>query len=244
MKAPSLRYAHIKQRGLATVCDKEDGQLSITMFTAPLQRQRGCLFLLLPNFLFVTPLRICYADFMLYVILFLGAILPTLLFRYFIVGKKAYRINRLLFTICLIVLPFSVYLSITQIHKITDHVSKLSRPFVTGTIIKSEIVGNEKAYHPEITYQYTVDSVTYTKSSNINSPMFGNKRKQYDVAEVTTEEYPVGKTLEILYNPSNPADSDLHIALPWNVYGQLGFGVTLIILSFFGLLLPRKKSWI
>ena len=35
MKAPSLRYAHIKQRGLATVCDKEDGQLSMTMFTAP-----------------------------------------------------------------------------------------------------------------------------------------------------------------------------------------------------------------
>ena len=154
------------------------------------------------------------------------------------------KINTILFLVCVTALPTGLYLCYSDSMVLSSHIKRTKFPHTTGIVIKSDIVGSERAYHPEIIYQYTVGSVIYTDSSNLNSPMFGNKRKQYDVAKVTTEEYPVGKKLEVLYNPNDPSDSDLHIAPAWNVYGQIGFGMTLIILSLFGLLLPRKKSWV
>jgi len=172
------------------------------------------------------------------------SIIITLVIRFLLVGKKAYKINNLLFIACVIILPIGMFLTVTQSNRLSDYLNRDLETFVYGAVVSSEIVGNEDAYRPKITYEYSVDSVTYTNTTSMNSPMFGNKRKQYDVANVTTKEYPVGKKIKVIYDPSNPSEGNIAIALAWNVYGQIGFGVCLIIISLFGLLLPRKKSWL
>ncbi len=171
-------------------------------------------------------------------------IILTLVVRFLIVRNKAYKINNLLFVVCLILLPIGMFMTVTQTNELSQHLDRQSYPFVNGIVVQSEIVGNEDAYRPEVTYKYIVDTVTYSITTTLNSPMFGNKRKQYDVANVTTQEYPVGRQLKVLYDPANPSDGSLPIALAWNVYGQIGFGAFLIALGLFGLLMPRKKSWL
>lgn len=171
-------------------------------------------------------------------------IILTLIVRFLIVGTKAYKINNIIYLACMIVLPVGMFLTVTQSLVLQEHIESSSNPTVKGIVIKSEIAGNEQAYRPEITYEYTIDSITYTITTSLNSPMFGNKRKQYDVARVTTNEYRVGRELDVLYDPTNPSEGSLPIALAWNVYGQIGFGAFLIMLSLFGLLMPRKKSWL
>ena len=185
-----------------------------------------------------------YSDSTMNTSVILISIIIALLVRYLIVGKKAYKISRALFIVCVVALPIGTYLVITQTAVLQQHIDSNNFPTVNGIVVKSEIVGNEKAYRPEITYEYIIDSVTYTKTTSMKSPMFGNKRKQHDVARVTTELYHVGKELEVLYNPYNPADANLPHALAWNVYGQIGFGAFLIMLSIFGLLMPKKKTLI
>ncbi len=170
------------------------------------------------------------------------SIILALAVRYLIVGKKADKISRFLFIICAVVLPIGTYLVIIQTNVLQDYLDSLYRPTSTGIVIKSQIVGDENAFRPEITYEYTIDSITYNKTTFLKTPMFGNKRKQYDVAKVTTEEHPIGKELVVYYDPDNPDNAHLPHALAWNVYGQIGFGAFLISISLFGLLMPRKKT--
>ena len=111
-----------------------------------------------------------------------------------------------------------------------------------GTIIESDI-SIERAIEPHITYQYSVDSISYTKTTNLFVPKFGNKRKQFDVARETTHEYHPGQQIIVYYNPVNPQQSTLKPGVPWDIYGKVGFGMCLFILGLTGLLLPsRKKS--
>ncbi len=185
-----------------------------------------------------------YSDAIMILSIIAVSISIALAIRYLIIGKKAYQINRLLLIVCAIALPIGSYLIIFQSTVLLTHIESMEFPSVVGVVVKSEIVGSERAFRPSVTYEYQIDSVKYSKTTSMQSPMFGNKRKQHDVARVTTELYHVGKEVEVLYNPDDPSEANLPHSLAWNVYGQIGFGAVLLMISIVGLLFPRKKSFL
>ena len=113
-------------------------------------------------------------------------------------------------------------------------------PTVEGTIVVSEIVG-ERAIRPRIVYAYTLGDSTYRSESTLDAPMFGGKRKKYDVAEELVSQYPVGSPVTVFYNPDSITQSTLAPSVEWNVYGKLGLGILLFVLGLLGLLRPGLR---
>ncbi len=113
-------------------------------------------------------------------------------------------------------------------------------PTVEGRVVTSEVAGTE-AIRPLVIYTYSVDGVTFTDSTALQAPMFGNKRKEYEVARDLSGEHPTGSVVTVYYNPTNYQESTLTPEAPWDVYGKIGFGATLFMLGLFGMLLPLKR---
>lgn len=107
-------------------------------------------------------------------------------------------------------------------------------PTVEGTVVVSEIVG-ERAIHPLIVYQYKVGDSTYQSESSLHAPMFGGKRKKYDVADELVSRHPVGSAVVVFYNPDSAAQSTLAPGVEWSIYGRLGLGILLCLFGLFGL---------
>lgn len=88
-----------------------------------------------------------------------------------------------------------------------------------GTITGAELEVSEDSegdnlyYRPVLTYQYTVDGKQYTS----DLLAFGAHKHTYQdnrgkkKAEAKLAEYPVGKQVEVRYNPSNPASAVLEV---------------------------------
>lgn len=174
-------------------------------------------------------------------VIFLSLSVVVLLVRFIGFRKTPPMIIKPLYIISLVLIPISIALVYSQIDKIQLLIHKNARPKTEGVIIESRVVG-DRAIRPEIKYQYTVDSVTYTGVTTLNPPMFGNKRKQYDVAHEIILENPVGSKLMVAYNPRDPSDAIVpEHDITWDMFGKIGFGSTLFLIALFGILLPRKK---
>jgi len=178
---------------------------------------------------------------MIQIAVLLFSVLIALFFWYVVVGKTRPSIIRPLFVISLIVLPISFYLVISQSIDLQKQLGVQSRPTVAGTVTEAVVVG-ERAIRPKITYTYEIDSITYIQITHLNAPMFGNKRKQYDVAHTLTEEHPVGSKVVVYYNPLNPTEATMSPTVKWDTLGKIGFGAVLLMLSLFALLLPLKRK--
>lgn len=99
-------------------------------------------------------------------------------------------------------------------------------PTVPGIVRQSMMTG-ERAIAPLIVYQYTVGDSQYVDSSTLQVPMFGGKRKKYEVARELTKQFPAESSIMVHYNPADPSQSDITGHIPWNLYGQLALGVLL-----------------
>lgn len=140
------------------------------------------------------------------------------------------------------------WLAAYQAQQLAEY-SRIARwPSVSGIVTESGLVG-ERAIRPALVYQYVVDSITYSGQTTLQAPMFGGKRKKYDVAHTLVEKYPVGAAVEVYYNPDSVAQSTLITSSPWSVYGQLAVGVTLMLIGAAGLVFrpgagrPRSARW-
>ena len=133
-------------------------------------------------------------------------------------------------------------LTIVGSRLVTREWSKRSWPSTTGTILESRVEG-ERAYHPEVVYEYTVDSVRYRDSTILHQPAFGGKRKRYDVAIHEAALYAPGDTAPVFYDPSSPQNSDLVTSIFWADYAITGVGATLLAAAFcFGLAWLRRRT--
>lgn len=127
-------------------------------------------------------------------------------------------------TVSSLVIAFiGIWLVYSQMSLMEQYVSLRGWNSVQGVITDSRVVG-ERAYRPEIVYQYAVDEIIYRDSTNLDPPGFGGRNAKRDAAEGVASEYPIGKQVVIHYDPANPADSRLKITPPWSVYGKTGFG--------------------
>jgi len=112
-------------------------------------------------------------------------------------------------------------------------------PHVTGRIIETEIEAGRN-YRPEITYRYIVDGAEYTRVSHLHAPGFGGKYKKYDAAKGLLEQYRVGDSIDIRYNPNRPGESTLTPQPAWDVYVKLATGVLIFAVGLMAALLPRR----
>ncbi|UCG62094.1 MAG: DUF3592 domain-containing protein [Candidatus Zixiibacteriota bacterium] len=139
----------------------------------------------------------------------------------------------------LVVAVFGAVLAAIEIESVLQWRQIADWPSVEGTVIESGIAG-DRAIHPHIVYEYMVDSVVYRAESSLRAPMFGGKRKKYDVAKELVSEYPVGRAIRVHYSPDSAAHSMILTEVPWDVYGKLSLGVTLCLIGMFGLIWPLR----
>lgn len=117
-------------------------------------------------------------------------------------------------------------------------------PTVQGIVTKSEVVGN-RAIRPLVFYQYRVGGTTYSDSSSLGVPPFGNRRVRLDESETIAAEYKAGDSVKIHYDPTTPGRSTLYAREDWASYlrltiGAMLFGVGLFFLVGFGMSIGRS----
>lgn len=100
-------------------------------------------------------------------------------------------------------------------------------PTVVGTVMQSEIVG-DRAIRPLVFYRYEVGDSSYSDSSTLGVPSFGNRRIRLDESQKITAEYRVGDTVTVHYDPSSPRRSTLYAREDWSSYVRLSVGAILL----------------
>ncbi|MFX0211429.1 MAG: DUF3592 domain-containing protein [Candidatus Hodarchaeota archaeon] len=77
-------------------------------------------------------------------------------------------------------------------------------PKVEGEIVSSSIVEDDEGFKPEISFTFNVYGVDYTGSAYNPNELVARSIVGKISAEKKIAEYPVGKTVEIYYNPDDP----------------------------------------
>lgn len=116
-------------------------------------------------------------------------------------------------------------------------------PHTTGIIVNSVVVGEKRAFQPQITYQFFVDNVAYENSTDLHMSGFGNKRARRDNAKRVAGEYPRDKKVSVYYNPIDPKESYLRLGPYWSDYMKLMVGSLLLVCGvYFLLFILRGQS--
>ena len=103
-------------------------------------------------------------------------------------------------------------------------------PTTRGKITSSAVTEDhdrDKAYYiASVTYTYSVDSVTYTGDTIYAG--YGGSSSQA-VAQNLADDYPVGETVNILYDPQTPEISVLSEGMALSNYLTIGAGFVVLI---------------
>ena len=121
------------------------------------------------------------------------------------------------------------------------YISRRSWPTTEAVIVSSEIEG-ERAYRPIIVFQYSIEEILYTDTTDMNPPGFGNKRRRLEVAEAWVKEYPAGRQIAVSYDPKNPSMALISLTPPWSDFFVPGLGVFLALVAGFVFACPSRQS--
>ncbi|MEW6412911.1 MAG: DUF3592 domain-containing protein [Candidatus Zixiibacteriota bacterium] len=144
------------------------------------------------------------------------------------------------YAVCLVLVAVGAVLAAIEIETLLINREVTSWPTTTGIVVEAKVVG-ERAIRPRIVYQYRVDSVIYQGESSLNAPMFGGKRKKYDVAQELVRQYDVGHHVTVHFNPDSVSQSVIAPVITWAIYGRLAFGVTICMLGLAGMVGPIRR---
>jgi len=108
-------------------------------------------------------------------------------------------------------------------------------PTVAGEIVRSRVVNSrnsdgDKMYSAEIEYRYEVDGQEH-KSNRVAFGGDGSSSST-SMAKKVTRRYPVGKTVDVYYDPDLPADSVLETGTSWSSYMVFGIGMAFLLIGF------------
>lgn len=132
------------------------------------------------------------------------------------------------------------FLTIHSTQSLSKAIHRKDWPVAPGKVIKAEaVVGG--VIKPMVIYAYVANGSAYVDSTDLQVPGFGNRSKQYDVAKKLALEYPIGREIQVHYDPNDFTNSVLIVTPAWNIYGQTGLGMVLFTASLFFLALPRPK---
>lgn len=141
----------------------------------------------------------------------------------------------------LLLLTGGIVLTLFSSEKLNQAERVKQWPTTTGVIVNSYLEGT-RALHPIVEYRYRVDSVSYVGQRAVYIPNIGGKKRMKEVAAKTRALFYPGDTMKIYYDQSNHSDSRIHAGASWDIFGQLGFGLFLVIGSILLISLPRKQT--
>lgn len=128
----------------------------------------------------------------------------------------------------------SVSLILWENNILIESRNRLKWPTTTAVVVKSSVTGN-RAFRPDIAYEYKVNGRIYHGNTNLNTPGFGNKRSRRDTAERIVSDYKLDQQVTIHYNPNDPAESYIRPGPQWSDYVKSAIGHILFIMALFGL---------
>ena len=131
---------------------------------------------------------------------------------------------------------FLIHQDIIEIHKSWN---RKNWPITTGKILASSLTAG-RVYRPEVIYSYTIGGVIYEDTTSLQAPGFGGKNQRYDTAVKLLAEYPVGSSVEVHFDPGQPSESDLIVAVRWDKYVKLSFYILINFLCIL-LVLPGRR---
>ena len=154
-------------------------------------------------------------------------ILVALLWR-----NLTFRIRPGIFAAGVLMLLLGALLVGLQLGELAKFSAIESWPSVTGTVITSRVVG-ERAFRPNIVYQYEVASQSYIDSTDLDQPGFGGRNNKRNAAETIVSAYPSGTQVMVHYNPLHPDQSLLRVSPDWSIFGKIGLGAFMFGLGLF-----------
>lgn len=153
--------------------------------------------------------------------------------------RRGYRMPIAIGVVGLVLIFLGVWLTASQANRLAQWGSVRNWPATEAVVTTSHVVG-ERAFHPEIVYEYSVNGTIYGDSTGFDTPSFGGRSVKRDMAEAIVAEYPVGTTVVVHYDPETPSNSVLRISPDWSLYGKIGLGGTLVGVGLFLLLAARR----
>ena len=117
-------------------------------------------------------------------------------------------------------------------NKLTISRTRLKWPTTTAVVVESKVIG-DRAFRPDIIYEYTVAGQTYQGDTNLNTPGFGNKRSRRDTAERIIRDFEENQPITVYYNPDDPAESYIRPGPQWSDYMKFGIGHLLFMSALF-----------
>ena len=107
---------------------------------------------------------------------------------------------------------------------------------VAGTVFESRVQytpGHGKVgptYKPRISYRYKVGGLVYEGDRfSFGRATFGSGCQD---AESIVGQHPVGSSVRVHYDPTNPDDSVLQVGWTWSAVLRVAIGVLLVVLGF------------
>ncbi|MCY3413501.1 MAG: DUF3592 domain-containing protein [Candidatus Heimdallarchaeota archaeon] len=100
----------------------------------------------------------------------------------------------------------------------------------TGTIMASEIVNNGEGYTAYIRYSYQVGGRSY-QSDSVYPGGASYSSSDSSEFEALVEKYPVGASVTVYYNPSDPEQSALETDIPGFIWIFPGIGLFFVFMS-------------
>jgi hypothetical protein len=144
----------------------------------------------------------------------------------------AFRIPRLLSLAGLLVAVVGVWFAMEQRMALIGWGAVAGWPVVEGTVIESRVAG-QRALHPEIVYEYSINGIRYRDTTSFDTPSFGGRNVKADEAEAISNRYAAGTPVAVHFNPSNLSESLIRTSPDWSVYGKLGLSGALFGLGVF-----------
>ena len=149
----------------------------------------------------------------------------------FLGNKKGLNFrNRWLNLLFIFLLFPAVWLILDQEAQIREGFHRRSWPIAKAVIIDTKGVG-ERAYNPELTYRFQIDSMTFINKSNLHTPGFGRKRSRKQTSRIIISDYQIGNQLNVYYNPENPLESYIRTGPYWSDYMQLSTGILILCMA-------------
>ncbi len=151
-------------------------------------------------------------------------------------GKKAA-------TALILITCTGLIIAVFESESINGYLEMRSWPAVNGTIRTSTVV-EERAFRPEVTYEFHVNGSDYSRTTDLQMPPFGGRTSKMDAAQKLSGMYPDNSRVVVYYNPENPNNSRIKIGVPVENYLKLSFSFFLLCggLVFLLCSYPRKKE--
>lgn len=138
--------------------------------------------------------------------------------------------RRLWRTMAVLSLVLGLLLIIVGAAELFGTIEARSWPITEGVVLSSTVAGS-KAFHPEVTYIYSVNGKSHLATSYLGMPGFGGKRNRLDAAEKIIAQYPPGTAVTVHYDPDNPARSELRVGPAYDTCLHIALGLLLYSVS-------------